>query len=182
MSRQCLRSVVLSPLLEMSKNENFKQRRNGRPSKMTQLHIQKLLRTYFERGIGASVTSEETGINNKTVCKYFDEWSEQISESETVDFLERQKKERERVVVTFDKQILDACKFLDYVNDEIEKCSKENKAIPRHLISSKLEIMKFISSLTERKGSFVMQPIMGEALKKKIEEWMREYGETRSNG
>jgi len=53
-------------------------RSNGRPTQKQQLEIQETLRKYFEKGISASSTSQRTGINIKTVCKYFEEWIEQI--------------------------------------------------------------------------------------------------------
>ncbi len=61
--------------------QSYKAHQNGRPPKTTQLQMQKELRQYFERGISATVASSKTGINIKTVCKYFEEWSERIKES-----------------------------------------------------------------------------------------------------
>ncbi|HSB57278.1 MAG TPA: hypothetical protein VLD38_05680 [Nitrosopumilaceae archaeon] len=146
----------------------------GRPPKEEQLETQKTLQWYFERGITATVTSQRTGKNINTVCKYFEEFYEQISEFEKVEFLERQKKERERIIITFDSQILDTYESLDDIESEINKYKQEKKPIPRHLISLKLETMKYISILTEKKGSFVMLPSMDDATKKKIEEWVKE--------
>ena len=160
----------------MSKDHRTRQR--GRPAKETQLSIQKILRQYFERGITASLTAQRTGTNINTVCKYFDEFYEQAAESEKFDFLERQKKERERIVISFDGQILDAYESLDDLDSQIKKYKQDDKVIPRHLLSLKLEVMKYITSLTEKKGAFVMQPAMDEALQNKIEEYMRENAKT----
>src|SRR3989344_2022262 len=85
--------------LESSQNHNH---RNGRPTKIGQLEIQRQLRPYFEREISAYLTSEKTGINEKTVRKYFNFWTQEISESEESDFLERQRKERIRIILSYD--------------------------------------------------------------------------------
>ena len=40
--------------------------KNGRPTRTGQLHIQTILRPFFEQGLSASVTAEKTRINIKT--------------------------------------------------------------------------------------------------------------------
>ena len=140
-----------------------------------------MLRAYFENGTCASVASKETGINIKTVCKYFEFWTQEINESEESNFLERQRKERIRIIVSFDKQILDANKHFDDINDEINRLKKEQKQIPSHLFSLRLDAMKYRSYLTEKKGAFSMQPTMDEALEKKIDERVEEHGNARSD-
>jgi len=92
-------------------------RSQGRPSQKQQLEIQELLRKYFEKGISATSTSQHTGINIKTVCKYFEEWVEQIKEINDTDFLKRVKLERERYLTVLDQQLLK----LYELQDEIEK-------------------------------------------------------------
>lgn len=154
---------------------------NGRPTRNKQLEMQTGLRKYFERGISATVTSSKTGVNIKTVCKYFDEWAEQIRESESNDFLERQKNERAQIIVTFDEQILLVHAQLDDIEDQITKYKKENKIIPKHLLGLRLEISKYLSNLTEKKGLFMMQLTMDEALKKKIEEEIKHHEESREH-
>lgn len=155
--------------------------KKGRPTKMSQLQIQRILRPYFEQGISASVTSEKTGINIKTVCKYFDFWTQEISESEENDFFERQKKERTRIIVSLDNEILEVHKFLDDINDEIRKLQQQGKEIPKHLFSLRLDAIRLSSNLIEKKGSFAMQPSMDEAIEKKIQEMIRKHENTGSD-
>jgi len=145
--------------------------KSGRPTKVDQIQIQNKLRKYFEIGISASLASQKTGINIKTVCKYFDEWAEQILEVESTAFLERQKKERTRVIMALDSLIIEAQGLLDSINSEIEKSSSEKKKA--YLFGIKLSTMKFISDLIEKKTSFAMKPIMDEALKSEISEMMK---------
>lgn len=146
---------------------------------MGQLEIQRTLRPYFEQGISVTLTAEKTGINIKTVYKYFDFWIQEINEQETNDFLIRQRNEKIRIIVSFDKLILEANKHFDDINDEINQLQKEEKAVPRHLFSLKLDAMRYISYLIEKKGSFSMQPTMDEALEKKIDELIKSHGNPR---
>ena len=92
--------------------------KNGRPSKSEQIQIQRELLPYFEQGISPGLTAEKTGINIKTVYDYFDELVEKVSKSEESDFLQRQRNERIRIIISFDKQILEANRHFDDINDE----------------------------------------------------------------
>ena len=85
---------------------SIETRMNGRPSKKEQLEIQSTLKKYFEKGISATTTSQITGFNVKTVCKYFDDWNSQIKEIDDVGFLNRVKIERERYIMVLDNQLL----------------------------------------------------------------------------
>jgi len=148
----------------------LQRRLNGRPTKTRQLHIQSTLREYYERGVSASFTSNKTGINIKTVCHYFNEWTSQIIEAEGKDFVEREKEERERVRLSFDSIIFEEYELLEEIKKEIEKYRKENKPVPRYFIASQLEILRTISSLNEKKGSFSIQMPLDESVDKMIEE------------
>ena len=99
----------------MSKESNS----NGRPTQKQQIEIQETLRKYFEKGISASSTSQLTGINIKTVCKYFEGWIEQISKINDIDFLKRIKLEREHYLAVLDQQLLK----LYEIQDDMEKQS-----------------------------------------------------------
>jgi len=97
----------------MSKESNSK----GRPTLKQQIEIQETLREYFEKGVSATVTSQNTGINIKTVCKYFEEWIEQIKKINDIDFLKRIKLERERYLEVLDQQLLK----LYQIQSEVER-------------------------------------------------------------
>lgn len=151
---------------------------HGRPSKAAQTRVQEKLRECFEYGLTATLAAQRTGVNIKTVCKYFDEWTEQITEQQNSDYFERQRVERERIIISLDRQIADGIDSLEDVNNEIKKY--DGKTIPRYLFGHRLEIQKFISSLIEKKGAFALQPPVDEALKQKIAEMLKEHA-TRSS-
>jgi hypothetical protein len=157
------------------------QHSRGRPSRQGQVQIVKVLKPYFERGMSATFTANKTGYDIKTVCKYFDNWTEQILEPEKNDFLLRQKAERAKILLSLDNQLFELYQFFDEIKDEIIKIKRGGNAIPRFLFSLKLEIQKTISTLTEKKGSFAMQPIMDEALEMKVEEIVKKHGYAKPN-
>jgi len=92
-------------------------RSNGRPTQKQQLEIQELLRKNFEKGISATSTSRHTGINIKTVCKYFEEWVEQIKEINDIDFLRRIKLDRGHYLTVLDLQLIK----LYQIQDDMEE-------------------------------------------------------------
>jgi len=153
--------------------------KNGRPSKTGQLQIQKQLRPYFELGVSAHVASQKTEINVKTVCKYFDIWTQTIIELDESDFLERQKKEKARILLSLENQIIEARGLLDEINSEIKKLNDQNKSIPKQFFSQKLAVMRYFLNLLEKRGNFAMQPTMDSALEKKISEMITRHDESR---
>ena len=153
----------------------------GRPGKATQITIQEKLREYFEYGVTATLASEKTGINIKTVCKYFEEWYEAQVEQQNSDYFERQKVERGRIIVSLDRQIVDAMESIEDIDAEIQQYKKDNKTIPRHLFVQRLDIQRFIVSVIEKKGSFALQPLIDEALRQKISEMLKEHAARQSS-
>ena len=155
--------------------------KRGRPTKIQQIAIQRKLRINFERGISAPLAAKEAKLDKKTAYRYYDEWTEQIIESETGDFLERQKKEQRRIILSFDKDILEAYKFFDEIDIEIQEFQKENKSVPKHLFSIKLDLMRHISNLREKKGAISMQPVIEASMDKKIKEMIAKHVKDRES-
>ncbi len=150
--------------------------KKGRPTKMGQLQIQRELRPYFEKDISAIVTAEKTGIDKKTVNKYFDSWAEEMLEVEESKSLERQEMERVRIIASYDYLLLDAYRHFDDIDDEINQLKKEKKPVPGYLFSLRSDAMKFRSFMFEKKISFLTQHIRDdEVLERKIEEMMKKY-------
>lgn len=132
--------------------------RNGRPTRTTQLQIQKELRKYFELGISASSTSSQTGKNIKTVCNYFNEFAKEIKESESIEFLDRQENARNQIIVTFDRQILLVNHHLEDIEDQIkkfkqdiEKLKNETEELERQIKNwLKQDTPKFLEALRKK--------------------------------
>ena len=107
-------------------------------------------------------------------------WSDEITKLETVDFQSRVKLERERIITLYDNQILEAYQIYDDINVEIKLQHKQKKIIPKYLISLKLESMKYLSNIIERKNEFVIEqysqykePRIKEIIEDKIKEIVR---------
>ena len=80
--------------------------RRGRPTKNDQFQIRRILRPYYQKSISANATSKETGINIKTVLRYFKEWDQKLLESEDKDFLKRCKITKEKSIQTIDDELI----------------------------------------------------------------------------
>lgn len=142
----------------------------GRPNKSEQLRIAQELRSYYERGYNAPFTAEKAGYDRKTVYTHFGVWDEQIKELQEKDFLVQSEEKRNRIILSFENLLFELYELLDEINEELGKYKKKNKFIPKHLLSTKLEIIRIISGLIEKKGSFSMGLSYDKATEKKIEE------------
>jgi len=79
--------------------------KRGRPTSHVQKNIKDLLFSFYENNISPLYVSSYTGINYKTVLKYFNKWNNQQIESDNKDFLARLKIAKERSIVMFDGAI-----------------------------------------------------------------------------
>ena len=147
----------------------------ARLAKNQQVTMQKKLRVYFERNQSASFASQETGVNIKTACKYFNQWAEKISEVNEFDFLSRQKLYKELITLSFDNLLSHLYDTLETINLEIRKHGKKGTEIPRHLISNKLSTINLISSITERKGMLQVTPSADEHIDMEIQKRIKKY-------
>ena len=145
-------------------------RKKGRPTKNEQVLIAQELRSYYERGYNVPFTAEKTGYDVKTVYTHFGVWDEQIKELQEKDFLIQSEKKRNRIILGFENVFFELYESLDEIKEERRKYKKKNKLIPKHLWSTKLEILRIISGLIEKKGSFSMGLSYDKAVEKKIEE------------
>jgi len=77
----------------------------GRPSKAQELEIERKLQTFFIKTYSATFTAKKTGYNIKTVTKYYNQFKQEILESETTDFVKRCKEEKEKCLYAYDELI-----------------------------------------------------------------------------
>lgn len=143
------------------------------------LKMEKEIEEYFQQGYDAEFIATHTGHDIKTVRKYIRQFAQEIIEIDAEDFLERQKIERIRTIISFDRQIFEANHYAQEIKSEIEKLRDKKDTIPSSLWSLYLEALKFIASLTETKGSFSIEPASNLVIEKAIEEKMRNHGKTR---
>lgn len=100
---------------------------HGRPTRLDQTQLQQELRKYFDYGVTATLAAEKVGVNIKTVCKYFDEWSNSIEELRSNEYMVVQKAVRARMIASYDKQIIETIDLSNELNNEIQKLKKWEK-------------------------------------------------------
>ena len=150
----------------------------GRPSETEQLEIERKLRPYFEKSISSSVTSRETGINIKTVRKYFNEWIEEIKSSEHPDFIERSKIAKEQAILAYDDQLLILYKIQEDIEKQAEDSIKQSGGIPkldRWLYKQRIDVSYAIVNLISFKTALVNTPTADITLAKRMQELLKEY-------
>jgi len=134
--------------------------KNGRPTKSKQLEIKNKLMPYYERGLSANFTSKKTGFNIKTVCKYYNNWAEEINGKYFGDFIDRQKDGKKQMLFSMDRIIFELYDLLDVINYEISSYQKKKQRIPNHLFSMKLKCAKEIMNFIDQKFSLDFTPTL----------------------
>ena len=154
--------------------DNTVKQRNGRPSKIEQLEIQGKLGPYFEKGISPFVTSKKTGINIKTVNKYFGLWYEEIKNSQNDDFIERCKITKEQAIVTLEEELLQ----LYEIRNELKRHSEEKqKSKPeRWIYKLQLDIANSIVNLVTLKTALANSPTADVTLQKLLAKFSNSTG------
>lgn len=125
---------------------------NGRPPRVVQLKIERKLRKCFQQGMSASLAAVKTGMNPKTVCKYYNKMAKQISDLEENAFLTRGSMEVERIRLGYENLIAEAYEALEQIKEEVDKYKKKGLLVPLHLLSAQKENMKIISTQIEKKS------------------------------
>jgi len=146
--------VSLNPTIVFHKLMSKESHSNGRPTLKQQLEIQETLRKYFEKGISATSTSQLTGVNIKTVCKYFEEWVEQIKEINDSDFIKRVKLEREHYLTVLDQQLLKLYELQDEMEKYVihpAKSSWDGRVIQSPHYKERMNIVNMICQIMDKK-------------------------------
>lgn len=149
----------------------------GRPPKKLQQDIANTLRPYFERGLSAASTSRQTGHDIKTVCSYFNEWSQKIAESEEKDYFVRYGQEKQRIILCLDNLISEEYQVLDELKNEVQNYKNKHKPIPKYFINSIHNCIKIICELTENKAPLILEEAPRDVIDKCVSEMLeKKYG------
>ena len=154
-----------------------KETKGGRPTRKGQLELQDKLRPYFEKGISAFVTTRETGINIKTVNKYFGKWFDEIKNLQQQDFIERTKIEKERAILAIDNQLLKSYK----IQDDFEKqapltAGKAKDAFEKGYYKMQMQIVGMIVNLISTRLNLVNAVTADASLDQKTMELIKDNG------
>jgi hypothetical protein len=149
----------------------------GRPTKLAQLELQDKVRPYFERGISAFATAKETGINVKTVNKYFEKWYSEIKDSQKQEFIERTKFEKERAVLAIENQLLQSYKIQDDLEKQMPvKSGKARNAFEKGYYKLRMQIVGTIVNLISMKINLANAVTADASLEQKTKELIKENG------
>jgi len=151
MQNQQLITVTVDAILSQ---DNIHDR--GRPSKAEELQIERRLRPYFAKSQSATFTAQKTGYNIKTVTKYFDKFKQELLESETQDFIQRCREEKERSLFTYDDLIYslyEAKEDIEYLIKVAKKMG--NLSQVEKLYRLKLKIMQDIGNFVSAKINLI---------------------------
>ena len=124
---------------------------SGRPSKKVQLVIQQQLWHYFEQGISASSTSEMTNHNIKTVCKYFNAWSNRIQNEQDQDSISRIRSEKLRYLGVLDKQLLSLYDLQNEMTKKTRVTDSFKSSSYNFNFKERISVVKLIFEIMEKK-------------------------------
>ncbi len=154
-----------------------KETKCGRPTKSGQLEIQDKLQPYFANAISAFATANETGINIKTVNKYFDQWYCEIKDSQQQEFIEKTKFEKERAVLAIDNQLLKLYKIQDDLEKQaIVTSSKVKHAFEKGYYKLRAQVVGMIVNLISTRINLVNAVTADASLEQKAKELIQENG------
>jgi len=124
---------------------------SGRPNKKEQLDLQKQLWPCFEQGISASTTSERTGHNIKTVCKYFNEWANRIQNEQDHDSILRIKFEKIQYLGVLDKQLISLYDLQKEMAKNTQVADGDTSQSYNFNFKERISVVKLVFEIMEKK-------------------------------
>jgi hypothetical protein len=95
--------------------------KHGRPTLNDQKKIKEIIFSYYENNIEAITASRKTGINYKTILKYYSHLNKEMFASEKNDFLTRLKITKEKNILMFDNTILSLVKEQKQIQSQLNQ-------------------------------------------------------------
>jgi hypothetical protein len=132
--------------------------KHGRPTLNDQKKIKEIIFSYYKNGIEAFTVHRITGINYKTILKYYSYWNKEMFASEKNDFLTRLKITKERNILMIDDVIISLVKEQKKIESQLENALQiGNVLLYEKLYRLKLkltdQLMKVVSSKTNLIGT-----------------------------
>ena len=143
--------------------------------------MEKTLQDYFLKGFSKIGTVANTGINKKTVSKYFRRWDDEWLEEDKTEFEYGFNTMRSRIRVACDFQLKQLYKIQDDLNHEIEdRKSENNRKIPygKGMYKERIKISTTICEIMDHIGTLLVarkpEEIQAVVEKQMLEEHQRE--------
>lgn len=166
----------------MTIDPKTKRRTPGRPTLQEELEIQNKIKPYYEIGLEADDTASKTGIDEKTVRKYYRIWTEKLLEDYIEDVAERQKVAKVRALRSINPLIHHLRAQLNQItkakieheeawkrNQNSQRDGKIESYVPHPFLENML--VKLIMSLLdmyERKAAIEAAPTISEEAEKAV--------------
>ena len=79
--------------------------KRGRPTLHSQREIKEIILEYYEQNISAKVAARNSGINRKTILKYYKVWDTEMTEP-SEDFMLRTNTTKEKAIESLDRDVI----------------------------------------------------------------------------
>jgi len=126
-----------------------------------------------------SLAARETGINIKTVKRYYKIWYDEITSSEHPDFIKRSKITISNANIALDNQLSKLYKLQAIHERQIEYTIKQNNGIPdldNNIYKTGILLIEKISDLILKKTNLITTPTADIILSNEIKEYLIENG------
>lgn len=152
------------------------EKRNGRPSIAEQIEIESQLWPYFESGYKVQRAADETGINVKTVRRYFKKWYEKYKSVQGPEFFKNCRLSNGRTILELNKIIWKLEKQIE----EIDMVKELSGSIQdkRWLYVEKRKTLESLSKLYMQRNNLENTPTADVTLNLEVDEIFRRRLET----
>lgn len=145
-------------------------KKRGRSTKKEEMSIHDKLTKCFGDGLSAPAAARIAGVDRKTAYNHYDEIVKQHKEKTFENLFEREENDRAQVVAAFDKDLEEVSELLNQIRDDKQWYLGKRKPIPKYLFDQEIDVMKYRSTIKDRKASYVVRPTGHEAYSREIKE------------
>jgi transposase len=142
----------------------------GRPTKEQELLTFEIMVKCFGDGLSAPAAAKKAGVNLKTAYSHYETITNQYKENSIDGLFERQENDRIQIIASFDKDIEEASEVLDQIRTDKKWYLDKHKPIPKHLFILEIDMMKYRSTIKDRKAGYVIRPTAQEEYGREIAE------------
>lgn len=142
----------------------------GRPTKNQQLSTYDIMTKCFGDGLSAPAAARKAGVDRKTAYNYYDDIIKQYKEKTFDNLFERQESDRAQVIASFDKDLEEASELLDQIRGNKKRYLDKRRLVPKYLFDQEIDVMKYRSTIKDRKASYVIRPTPQEEYSRNVEE------------
>lgn len=142
--------------------------KRGRPTLNDQKKIIEIILPYYEDGVEAITASQKTGLNYKTILKYYKIRDREIFEINNNNFLMRIKITKERNILMLDNEIISLNKERKIIQSQIDHALQTNNIIMYEKLSRlKLKLTDQLIGIMSAKTNLIGVPTADTIIKQK---------------